>query len=75
MFKRFFFVSGYDGEKSLSTCEFFDPVKNYWQPFCEMSHPRHAFSMSQLDGWLYVAGGSDFINTEYNSVERYDPIR
>lgn len=40
-----------------------------------MSVPRHAFSMAELNGWFYVAGGSDFANTEYNSVERYDPIR
>ena len=68
-------LQGYDGTKSLSTCEYYDPILNQWKDFCDMSVPRHAFSMTELNGWLYVAGGSDFVNTEYNSVERYDPIR
>ena len=40
-----------------------------------MYQPRHAFSMVEFQGWLYAAGGSDFQNTEYNTVERYDPVR
>ena len=40
-----------------------------------MTCGRHAFSLVEHDGWIYAAGGSDFSRTEYNTVERYDPVR
>ena len=40
-----------------------------------MSLNRHAFSLVEMGGWLYSVGGSDFVRTEYDSVERYDPVR
>lgn len=55
--------------------ECFDPVINKWTFVQPMVCGRHAFSLVELDGWLYAAGGSDYSGSEYSSVERYDPIR
>ena len=70
----YFFV-GYDGNNALSTCECYFPEKNSWSLLASMESPRHAFSMAELQGWLYVSGGSNFASMEYNTAERYDPIR
>ena len=40
-----------------------------------MACGRHAFGLVELDGWLYASGGSDFSRSEYNSLERYDPVK
>lgn len=67
--------SGYDGSGALSTCEYYSPENNTWNMISSMNSPRHAFSMTELQAWLYVAGGSNFASTEYNTAERYDPQR
>ena len=40
-----------------------------------MHEARHALAVSELDGWLYALGGSNFTTAEYCSAERYDPVR
>jgi hypothetical protein len=66
---------GCDGEHALNSMECYSPSKDSWQLVKSMSVNRHAFSLVEMGGWLYSVGGSDFFRTEYDSVERYDPVR
>jgi hypothetical protein len=55
--------------------ECYNPSQDSWKFVKPMSVNRHAFSFVEMSGWLYSVGGSDFFRTEYDSVERYDPVR
>ena len=66
---------GCDGDVALSSVECYNPLNNQWVYVQPMACGRHAFGLVELDGWLFAAGGSDFSRSEYNSVERYDPVR
>ena len=55
--------------------ECYNPSQDSWNFVKPMSVNRHAFSLVEMGGWLYSVGGSDFFRTEYDSVERYDPVR
>ena len=59
----------------MNSVEYYDPSIDKWSFVSPMSLNRHAFSLVQMDGWLYAVGGSDFSHSEYNRVERYDPVR
>ena len=66
---------GCDGDVALSSVECYHPATDKWTYVQPMACGRHAFGLVELDGWLYASGGSDFSRSEYNSLERYDPVR
>lgn len=55
--------------------ECYTPSQDSWKLVKPMAVNRHAFSLVEMGGWLYSVGGSDFFRNEYDSVERYDPVR
>ena len=69
------FLLGCDGDVALSSVECYHPATDKWTYVQPMACGRHAFGLVELDGWLYASGGSDFSRSEYNSLERYDPVR
>src|SRR5262249_27288509 len=60
----------------LAVTEAFDPVANPpWTAKALMPTPRDDFSISDVNGIVYVAGGEVFNNClPINTLEAYDPI-
>ncbi|XP_064401769.1 kelch-like protein diablo [Halichondria panicea] len=61
------------GRLNVDVVERFSPSKNAWTELCPMSTSRRGMGVASMDGYVYVIGGSDGLNS-LRLVERYDPV-
>lgn len=67
-------IGGFDGSKSLSSVEAYDPAANMWTPKAPMPTARHGAGSAVVGGLLYVAGGINAAeNRHLAGLEVYDP--
>lgn len=69
-----YIFGGNDDQKTLSSCERFNPLGNMWEPVPSMSQARSAAAAVPLRGRIYVCGGNHCGQT-LSSVEAFDPTR
>lgn len=68
---RVFAIGGFDGTSILNSVEAYDPRMKNWMDIPPMSIPRSSASACELDGKIFVLGGSS--GSRLNTVEYYEP--
>ena len=68
---KLYIAGGHQGQKTLSTCEVYNPLTDEWQLMPSLKAPRKSASMVCHEGKLYVLGGVNNSSREL-SVETFD---
>lgn len=66
-----YIFGGNDDNKTLNSCERFNPATNAWEPLASMKQARSAAAAALVQDRVYVCGGNHCGQT-LNNVERYD---
>lgn len=67
-------LGGNDDNKTLNSCERFNPLAHAWEDLPPMKQARSAPAAAILDGLIYVIGGNHCGQT-LSHVERFDPAK